>query len=212
MRNAVIVATAGTDPIALVALLGRHPEIFAPAALRLSALLHGTSRGIVRALKPGPKAEPPVPFPVAHLDTIDLARKTCCSTVDLVFAQLRGTAPASTVIVWDPDGLSYPFIDPPDIHIVLLTRDPASAARRLTGGIRFDELSSVVGNQIAEAIARPRIWGLADERVRQIDEDSLNDTATLRQLLEFLDVASDPAAMRHLLDNRQVVPSGHQTC
>lgn len=211
MRNAVIVATAGTDPIALASLLGQHPEIIAPAALRLSVLLHGTSRGIVRALKFGPTGELPRPFPVARLDTIDLARKTCCSTVDLVFAQLRGTALASTVVVWDPDGLSYPFIDPPDIHIVLLTRDPAAAARRLTGGVCFDEVSRVVKNQIAEAIARPGTWGLADERVHLLDEDSLSDAAALRRLLEFLNVASDAAAIRRLLDDRRVVPFRQQT-
>jgi len=207
MRNAVIVATAGTEPTALLALLGQHPEIVAPPALGLSTLLHGTSRDIVRALRSGPAGAQPTS--ADYRNSIELARRTCGSAIDLVFSQLRESAPVSTVVVWDPHGLAYPFIDPPDIHVVLLTREPASAARRLAGGVHLEEITASVEQQVACAIARPRAWGLSEERILRIDEDNLvkqdarGGTGALHQLLRFLNVASDAAAVRDLLRHRR---------
>lgn len=211
MRNAVIVSTPGTDPIELLSLLGQHPKIAALPPVRLSAMLHGTSRGIVRALKAGPAEGPGMPIPVACLDTIDLARQTSRVAIDLVFEQLRRTAPSDTVVVWDPQGLKYPFTDPPDIYIVLLTRDPVSAAQRLAGGIHLDDVAAVVETLVLEATARPRTWGLADDRVLSINEDDLMGSDGLVRLLEFLDVASDPITVRSLLCGQDTPPIGQLT-
>ena len=215
MRNAVIVATAGTEPTALLALLGQHPEIVAPPALGLSTLLHGTSRDIVRTLRAGRSGAQPTR--ADYRNSIELARRACGSTIDLVFSRLRESAPASTVVVWDPDGLAYPFIEPPDLHVVLPTREPASAAQRLAGGVHLAEITASIEEQIACAVARPRAWGLPEEHVLRIEEDSLakqdtrGGTGGLQQLLRFLNVASDAAAIRYLLRHRRAAPfSRHQ--
>ncbi len=212
MRNAVIIATPGTDPVELLALLGQHPEIAALPPVRLSAMLHGTSHGIVRALKPGPAEGPAVPIPLAHLDTMDLARQTSRAAVDLVFEQLRRTASADTVVVWDPQGLKYPFSDPPDIHLILLTRSPLSAAQRLAGGIHLEDISAVVEKLVHEATARPRAWGLAEERVLSVDEEALMGSDVLERLLEFLDVTSDPSAIQNLLAQHRIRSVAQGTC
>jgi hypothetical protein len=214
MRNAVIVATAGTDPTALLALLGQHPEIVAPPALGLSTLLHGTSRDIVRTLRVGRCGAQPAP--ADYRNSIEFARRTCGSAIDLVFSRLRESTPASTVVVWDPDGLAYPFIEPPDIHVVLLTREPESAARCLAGGVRLAEITASIEEQVACAVARPRAWGLPEEHVLRVDEDNLvkqgaqGGTAGLQRLLRFLNVTSDAAAVRYLLRHRRAAPFGRQ--
>lgn len=159
----------------------------------------------MRSLKPDLSA-PEAPFPFARLDTTDIARRTCCTAIDHVFAQLRQSASGRTVVVWDPEGLTYPFIDPPDIHLLLLVRDPVSAARQLAGGAYLEEISAEIRKHMLEAAARPRTWGLAEERVLSIDQDDLDGTDALQRLLEFLDVDNDEHTVERLLTARPVPP------
>lgn len=206
-RNVVVLAGVGTDPAGLLRQLAVHPHLVVSSCPGLAGLLHGTSRGLLQAERArryppsvdvrrfGDSSPGCVPAP----DPVELARAASGAVLEQVFARLRLRWNRDTVVVWDSDGLAFPFADPPDIHAVLLYRDPETVARQITSGARLADASSCVEAVTAAHAQRVRVWGLAESRILKLEEGELGHVAGIRRLLAFLDVARDPDTIGRIL-------------
>jgi hypothetical protein len=163
MRNVLLVAGPVTDPHRFMAELGTHPDIAAVPPVTLGNALHAVARRAVDAATDGRRSGEAL---LTH------AREEGGAALASYFARLRSATGRSVIVLHDPSGPMFPFLNPPGVDLLVLTRDAAAAAQAVGGG----GISRVVeaARRALDAFER-RVagFGLSDDRIMTVDEDRL---------------------------------------
>lgn len=180
-----------TDPRGLVARLDRHPMISAPPGVALGNVLHGAARHALAEDGRGRHAGE---------DLLTLAQSQGGAALASCFSAIRRTTGAPVVVLFDAEGPLFPFLDPPDVEVLALTRTPEAVAVALgAGGIQrvID-----AARQAVEAFDR-RIdgMGVPASRIQTVDEDHLKDRPHVAwpALCRRLGVADDASALGDMI-------------
>lgn len=163
MRNILLIAGPVTDPHRFMSELGHHPEIAALPPVTLGNALHAVARRAVDAASGGERSGDAL---------LTLAREQGGAALADYFTKLRSSTGRPAIILHDPSGPMFPFLNPPDIHLLVLTRDPESAAVAVGAGT----ISRVIdaARKALEAFER-RItgFGISQDRIHTVDEERL---------------------------------------
>lgn len=200
MRNFLLLAGPVTDPRRFMAELDRHPDVAALPPVSLGNALHAVARRTVDAADVGGErgghgggaAEPDS----AAAGLVARAREQGGAALAAYFASLRASIAASAVVLHDPGGPMFPLLNPPGLHLLVLSRDADSVAATVgAGGI------SRVVDAATEALSaferRVASFGLGGERIHRIDEAWLrrDPAAAWPAILTRLDVDADEPAV-----------------
>jgi len=194
-RNVVLLAALGTQPSSLVGLLNTHPEIAAPPAMRLTALLHVASRNVVRSVRRNNV------LPDATLtDTVAYARESCTAALSAVFDEVRQLARSRIIVLSDPDRLAFPLSDVSGIDVILLRPGPALLGFEHLSDVYEQHVAALVRQDVDGLLSRTRIWGVGDDSIFSIDEDTVYSEPGFGDLLTFL--GADTCSASVILSDR----------
>ncbi len=193
MRNCLLLAGPATQPERLLVCLARHSEVTAVSDEHLSQRLYGAARTSVRQCRSATVDDRPV-------DLISHGRAEGGAELMRLFEQARSAAGAPVVILHDPDGPMFPFLEPPPVSLLVLVRSAESAAA-VIGACGIERVVSAARDALAAFKTRVGGFGVPADRLLTIEEDRLDaDPATgMAEVCRMLGVASDPATVAAML-------------
>ena len=193
MRNCLLLAGPATQPERLLVCLARHPEIAAVSDKHLSQRLYGAARTSVRQCRSAAADDRPT-------DLISHGRAEGGAELMRLFEQVRSAAGAPVVVLHDPDGPMFPFLEPPPVSLLVLVRSAESAAA-VIGACGIERVVSAAREALAAFKARVGGFGVPAERLLTIEEDRLDadPQAGMAEVCRMLGVASDPATVAGML-------------
>lgn len=163
MRNMLLVAGPVTDPKRFMLELGRHPDVAALPPVTLSNALHAVARRAVYAAANSDRSGTAL---------MTLAREEGGAALASYFTSLREATGKPVVVLHDPSGPLFPFMNPPGIDLLVLTRDPESAAVTAgAGGI--PRVIEAARTALEGFERRLEAFGMSPDRVHRIDEERL---------------------------------------
>ena len=171
--------------------LNLHPEIVSPPPLSIGMALHHAARS---AMRQGSRNDIPT--------TVAVGRRTGAMALAALFQDARRGRPGSRVaILHDPTGPLFPFLDPPEISLLVLTRSAAAMAAAI-GAAGVERVVTAASDALTAAQSRVSSFGLPPERTITIDQDSFDgDPAPcLAELCDRLYVAGDAGTIASMLD------------
>lgn len=202
MRNFLLLPGPVTDPHRFLAELGSHPEVAALPPVALGNALHAVARRAVDAADDGGRDGGTL---------LTRAREEGGAALADHFAKLRVTTGRPVVVLYDPSGPLFPFLNPPDLDLLVLRRDPESAALAVGGG----GISRVVdaAREALDAFDR-RVagFGLREDRVVTIDEARLRDLpeTVWEEICRTMGIDAAPSAVASMA--RSAPPLSSATC
>lgn len=163
MRNILLIAGPVTDPRRFMAELGCHPDIAALPPVTLGNTLHAVARRAVSAASTGDRSGDAL---------LTLAREEGGAALASYFTTLRASTGKSAIVLHDPSGPMFPFLNPPDIDLLVLTRDAESAARTVGAGA-ITRVVEAARKALESFERRVTGFGVGAERIHTVDEDEL---------------------------------------
>ena len=163
MRNILLIAGPVTDPNRFMSELGRHPDIAALPPVTLGNTLHAVARRAVSAASGGRWSGDAL---------LTLAREEGGQALASYFATLRASTGKPAIILHDPSGPMFPFLNPPGIELLVLTRNAESAAVSVgAGGIA--RVIDAAGKALESFDRRVAGFGVDPECIHTVDEEDL---------------------------------------
>ncbi len=190
-RDFLLIAGPATQPRPVLRSLDLHPEIVAPPPLSIGMALHQAARVAMRG---APRED----FPA----TVAVGRQTGAAALAGLFREARrSSAGAGVAILHDPSGPLFPFLEPPEISILVLTRSPESMAEAI-GASGVERVVSAAREALAVALSRVEAFGVPPQRVVAVDQDRFDrdPAGCLGDLCRGLDVAADAGTVAAMLD------------
>ena len=163
MRNVLLIAGPVTDPHRFLSELGCHPDVAALPPVTLSNALHAVARRSMHTVSQT--------YGTADCQ-VTRAREEGGAALSSYFTALRRSTGRRAIVLHDPSGPMFPFLNPPDLDLLILTRNPESAAVEVGAGA----ISRVVdaASKALEAFeARVSGFGIGAERIHAVDEEDL---------------------------------------
>jgi len=194
-RDFLLVAGPASRPAALLRNLSHHPEIVAPPPMSIGMALHQAARVAMRS-------EPAGDFPA----TVAVGRQNGGIALAQLFQSVRADAgDAAVVILHDPSGPLFPFLEPPAVSLLVLVRN-AEAAAAAIGAVGIERVVAAARDALTAFQARVASFGIPVERLVSIEEDRLDadPEAGLAEVCRILGVAADPATIAAMLDPERV--------
>ncbi|MEQ9329900.1 hypothetical protein [Thalassobaculum sp.] len=194
-RDFLLIAGPATQPGPFLQHLDRHPQVVAPSPMSIGMALHQAARSAMRGT-------PREDFPA----TVAVGRQTGATALASLFRDARNSRTGAQVaILHDPSGPLFPFLDPPDVSLLVLTRSPESMAAAI-GAVGVDRVISAAREALASAAARVSAFGIPPERIFAVDQDrfDLDPSACLGEVCLHLDVAADRMAVASMLDPARI--------
>lgn len=163
MRNILLIPGPVTDPHRFLAELGGHPEIAALPPVTLGNALHAVARKTVDAATDGGRTGDAL---------LTRAREEGGAALAGYFARLRAATGRPVIVLYDPSGPMFPFLNPPDLDLLVLRRDAESAALTVGGGgmARVVEAARDALDAFERRVAG---FGLPEDRTMTVDEERL---------------------------------------
>jgi len=187
MRNVLLVAGPVTDAQRLMAELGRHPDVAALPPVTLSNALHAVARRAVDAASDGQRRGDSL---------LTLAREEGGVALAAYFASLRESTGRPAVVLHDPSGPLFPFLNPPGVDLLVLTRDAESAAVVIgAGGVpRVIEAARMALDGFQRRVDG---FGMDRERIHTVNEERLrrDPQAAWREICRMLDIDAGEQAV-----------------
>jgi len=193
MRNCLLLAGPATQPERLLVCLARHPEVAAVSDKHLSQRLYGAARTSVRQCRSSAADDRPA-------DLISHGRAEGGAELMRLYEQVRTAARAPVVVLHDPDGPMFPFLEPPPVSLLVLVRSAESAAA-VIGACGIERVVSAARDALAAFKTRVGGFGVPADRLLTIEEDRLDadPEAGMAEVCRMLGVASDPATVAAML-------------
>jgi|GEM_PF-884836 len=190
-RDFLLIAGPATQPGALLRCLDLHPQIVAPPPMSIGMALHRAARTAMR----GSSRED---FPA----TVAVGRQTGTTVLAGLFQDARKScAGVHVAILHDPSGPLFPFLEPPEISLVILSRSPESMAAAI-GASGVELVVSAAREALAVARSRVSAFGIPLERTVAVDQDhfDFDPAACLGDVCRALDVAADGVTVASMLE------------
>lgn len=163
MRNILLIAGPVTDPHRFMSELGCHCDIAALPPVTLGNTLHAVARRAVSAASGGSRSGDAL---------LTLAREEGGAALASYFTTLRASTGKSAIILHDPSGPMFPFLNPPGIELLILTRNAESAAVSIgAGGI--DRVIDAARKALESFERRVAGFGIGPDRIHTVDEEDL---------------------------------------
>lgn len=194
-RNFLLVGGPASRPTVLLRRLSLHPEIAAPPPMSIGMALHQAARAAMRG---GRTSD----FPT----TVSIGRHNGGLALAQLFRSARqGSASAEVVILHDPAGPLFPFLDPPAVSLLVLVRN-AEAAAAAIGAVGVERVVAAARDALTAFRARVAAFGIPPERMVTVEEDRLDadPAAGLAEVCRMLGVAADAATIAAMLDAARV--------
>lgn len=193
MRNCLLLAGPATQPERLLVCLARHPEVTTVSDKHLSQRLYGAARASVRECRSAATDD-------RRVDLVSHGRAEGGAELMRLFGQVRAAAGAPVVILHDPDGPMFPFLEPPPVSLLVLVRSAESAAA-VIGACGIERVVSAAREALTAFRTRVGGFGVPADRLLTVEEDRLDaDPATgMAEVCRMLGVASDPATVAAML-------------
>ncbi len=187
MRNILLIAGPVTDPNRFMAELGCHPDIAALPPVTLGNTLHAVARRAVSAAAGGARSGDAL---------LTLAREEGSAALTSYFTTLRSSTGKSAIVLHDPSGPMFPFLNPPDIDLLVLTRTAESAAQAVGAGT-IARVVEAAHKALESFDRRVAGFGVGAERVHTVDEDALrrDPHALWPQICRSIGVDAGPDAI-----------------
>lgn len=162
MRNVLFMAGPMTEPLGLLAALDRHADIYARNPVSLKKMMLGAKSGPDPALRRVGKKPTGSPSSALH--------RPDPHYLHAWFADIRKRHRESAIILCDINGPLMPFLAPPDIDIMILTRSPQEAADAV-GAPAMERATEAARRATAVFRSRVSALGVPPEGIFEIDQD-----------------------------------------
>ena len=163
MRNMLLIAGPVTDPHRFMSELGGHPDIAALPPVTLGNSLHAVARKAVSAASSGACSGDAL---------LTLAREEGGSALASYFARVRAATGKQAIVLHDPSGPLFPFLDPPGVDLLVLTRQAESAAVAIGAGA-IDRVVEAARRALDSFDRRIAGFGVGADRIHTVDEEDL---------------------------------------
>lgn len=133
--------------------------------------------------------------------TVAVGRQTGTAALAKLFRDARGNWDgAQVVVLHDPSGPLFPFLQPPEVSLLVLTRSPESMAAAM-GASGVERVISAAREGLAAAAARVSAFGIPPERIVAVDQDRFDrdPAACLSEVCVHLDVAAGGETVASML-------------
>lgn len=168
MRNILLIAGPVTEPNRFLSELGCHPDIAALPPVTLGNTLHAVARRAVSAASGGNRSGDAL---------LTLAREEGGAALASYFATLRASTGKSAIILHDPSGPMFPFLNPPGIDLLVLTRNAESAAVAVGAGA-IARVVDAARKALESFDRRVAGFGVGPDRLHTVDEEALRRNPT----------------------------------
>lgn len=192
--NFLMLAGPATQPAPFLRVLHQHPGIVAVSKAGVANHLFAAARVSIRAYRSA-GGEPSVQDVVSH------GRTEGRLALGRLFRSVRGSAAgADVVILHDPSGPLFPFLEPPDVSLLVLVRN-AEAAAAAIGAVGVERVVAAARDALVTFKCRVASFGVPLERIVTVEEDRLeaDPEASLAEVCRMLGVAADPATVAAML-------------
>lgn len=163
MRNILLIAGPVTDPHRFMSELGCHPDIAALPPVTLGNTLHAVARRAVSAASGGDRSGDAL---------LTLAREEGGAALASYFTTLRASTGKPAIVLHDPSGPMFPFLNPPDIDLLVLTRTAESAAVAVGAGA-IARVIDAAHKALESFERRVAGFGVSADRIHMVDEEAL---------------------------------------
>ena len=193
MGDHLLLAGLATQPDRLLARLRRHPEIATVAEADVGQRLYQAARTVIRHRRSAAGTSEPG-------DLVSRGRAEGGRALTRLFSDVRAASGARAVILHDPSGPLFPFLEPPAVSLVVLSRSAESAAAAI-GAAGVARVVDAARDAMAAFEGRVASFGVPAARTVTIDEDQLEDdpAAALAGFCRAIGVAADPETVSALL-------------
>lgn len=189
MGDYLLLAGPATRPERLLTCLGHHPDIVALSDGRLTQRLYAAARdGVRRHRSSAVDAE--------AMDVVSHGRAEGGAALRRLYAEARAATGSPIVILHDPAGPMFPFLQPPELSLLVLVRGAESAAA-VIGAVGIERVVAAAQDALAAFQAKVAGFGIPHDRIVTIEEDRLDadPEAGLAEVCRTLGASSDAAAV-----------------
>lgn len=173
--------------------LGRHPDVSAISTQNLSQQLFFAARDRIRERRTHQSD-------AGSSDLVAVGRAEGDAALLDAYAKVRAASGARAVVLHDPSGPMFPFLEPPAVSLLVLVRN-AEAAAAAIGAIGVERVVAAARDALVAFNARVAGFGIPADRIITVEEDRLeaDPDAGLGELCRILGVDADPAIRAAML-------------
>lgn len=193
MGDYLLLAGPATQPQRLMTCLGRHRKVSAIYDVQLGQRLYGAARARVRHHRSKPGG-------ARLLDSVSHGRAEGGAAFMRMYEEARVAFDTPVVILHDPAGPVFPFLQPPAVTLLVLVRTAESAAA-VIGAYGVERVVAAARDALVAFKSRVAAFGIPVDRIVTVEEDRLDADPRigLSDLCRVLGVASDPATVAGMI-------------